>query len=67
MHPLFKNMKVITMKKHLAHLLMALGLGLSVTALTGCEEKGPFEKAGENMDEAAEEVADEIDDHTTSN
>lgn len=60
------------MRTRLIHLLMALGLGLSVTTLTGCEEEpletdGPMERAGENLDEAVEEVQDEIDDHTTSN
>ena len=33
--------------------------------LAGCaEEQGPMEEAGESIDEAAEEVKDEIDDAT---
>lgn len=32
--------------------------------LAACQEQGPMEEAGENIDEAAEEVADEIDDAT---
>lgn len=63
-------MKGHAMKARLLHLLMALSLGLgATTVLTGCEEEtdGPFEKAGENLDEAVEEVKDEVDDHTTSN
>lgn len=33
----------------------------------GCEaDDGPMEKAGENLDEAAEEAEDELDDATSS-
>jgi hypothetical protein len=31
-------------------------------ALVGCESQGPFEEAGEEIDQAADEVEDEIDD-----
>jgi len=59
----------------LFNILCALLLALSVGVLAGCEDQGPAEEAGENideameeagdkMDEAAEEVEDEIDDHT---
>src|SRR5690606_37497645 len=30
-------------------------------ALAGCESQGPFEEAGEEIDQAADEVEDEID------
>lgn len=49
--------------KNLTILLAFLG-GLALFGFTGCEEQGPFEEAGESMDEAAEEVGDEIDDAT---
>lgn len=39
-------------------LLFALGGG---AMLTGCEEKGPAEKAGEKLDNAVEEIGDGID------
>lgn len=39
-------------------LLFALGGG---AVLTGCEEQGPAEEAGEEIDEAAEEAGDAID------
>lgn len=40
-------------------LLFALGGG---AVLTGCEEKGPAEKAGEEIDEAVEDAGDAIED-----
>jgi len=33
-----------------------VGLGLA-----GCESQGPFEEAGEEIDQAADEIEDEID------
>jgi hypothetical protein len=38
--------------------------GLVFGPLGGCEEQGPTEKAGENADEAVEEMKDEVDDAT---
>ena len=38
--------------------------GIGALSLASCKEKGPMEKAGEKVDEAAEEVGDEIDDAT---
>lgn len=39
-----------------------LGLVLaSVVSLPGCEEKGPAEKAGEKVDNAAKSAADAVD------
>jgi outer membrane lipoprotein-sorting protein len=59
----------------LFNILCALLLALSVGMLAGCEEQGPAEEAGEeideaveeagdDMEEAAEEVEDEVDDAT---
>lgn len=44
-----------------AVLISALGLAALPLGLTGCEEEGPAERAGENMDEAADDVDDAID------
>ena len=41
-------------------LLTALVLG-SVVSLTGCEQKGPAEKAGENIDQAGKDVKNALD------
>lgn len=45
-------------------LMIAFPLLFGVVGLSGCEEKGPMEKAGEQMDEGVEEIKDEIDDRT---
>ncbi|KKO08944.1 hypothetical protein [Pseudohongiella sp.] len=37
---------------------------VAVLGLAACEQQGPAEEAGENIDEAMEEVGDEIDDAT---
>lgn len=47
-----------TVASALFALLLALGAGV---ALTGCEDQGPAEKAGERIDQAVEETGDEID------
>lgn len=39
--------------------LMLLAL-FSVGALTGCEDPGPAEQAGQEIDEAVEEAGDEL-------
>lgn len=39
--------------------LVSLALALSVAA---CEEQGPFESAGEKIDEAADDAKDALDD-----
>ena len=44
-------------------ILACLLLPMSM-AFLGCEDKGPAEKAGEKVDEAAEEIKDEADDAT---
>ena len=42
----------------LKRLLTMLVLILSIVAFTACESKGPAEKAGDAIDEAASDVAD---------
>ena len=37
---------------------------VAMFSLVACQEQGPAEEAGENIDEAAEEIGDEIDDAT---
>ena len=44
----------------LFNILCALMLALSVGMLAGCEEQGPAEEAGEEIDEAVEEAGDEM-------
>ena len=39
-------------------ILMIGVLGAFVTCMVGCEEKGPMEKAGEKIDNAAKETKD---------
>jgi predicted small lipoprotein YifL len=38
--------------------------GLVLGSLAGCGNQGPAERAGENVDEAVEEMKDEVDDAT---
>lgn len=38
---------------------------VAVLGLAACEQQGPAEEAGENIDEAAEETADAIEDTTS--
>jgi len=44
--------------KYIALLLIAFAL------LTGCEQQGPLEEAGESMDDAAEEMGDAVENAT---
>lgn len=37
---------------------------VAVLGLAACEQQGPAEEAGENLDEAVEETADAIEDAT---
>lgn len=46
-----------------AMLLLSLFVGSSAF-LVSCEEKGPLEKAGEDMDDAIEETGDAVEDAT---
>ena len=51
--PIHTNMKITT--------LTALCLFPIVASVVSCKEKGPAEKAGENIDEAVENVKDAVD------
>ena len=37
-----------------------VSLGVSLALLTGCEQKGPMEKAGQKIDKAVEDTGKEI-------
>ena len=47
-------------KSRFLNSVFALLLALSVGLLAGCQEQGPAEEAGENIDEATEEAADAV-------
>ena len=49
-----------TKTKTMEVLLLASLLGIGVGALAGCESQGPFEEAGEEIDDAADEIEDEL-------
>ncbi len=49
------------MGRFLVILMLAVG---STGLLTACEDEGPMEEAGENIDEAAEETGDELEEAT---
>ncbi len=42
----------------------ALLAGILLVALPGCEEQGPLEEAGEEVDEAVEDTGEAIEDAT---
>lgn len=42
--------------------LVALMFATSFGVMTGCEEEGPFERAGENIDDGVDEVGDDLND-----
>jgi hypothetical protein len=46
--------------KSLEAFLLASVLGLGLGGLAGCESQGPFEEAGEEIDDAIDEVEDEF-------
>lgn len=49
------------MSTHPAHSLILVALlALSPVALTACDNKGPAEKAGEKIDDAAEKAAEKM-------
>ena len=41
---------------------LAVALGCALGLLTGCEDKGPAQKAGENVDKAMQKTGDKIQD-----
>ena len=49
-------------KSRLTVLMLALMMALGSVTLAGCENQGPAEEAGENIDEAVEETGDEVED-----
>ena len=53
----------MTKTRRLTGLVLGLAMGLTcAVALSGCREKGPLEKAGEDLDNAIEDAADAIED-----
>ena len=42
--------------------IAALFAGLPLVGLTGCENEGPFERAGEDTDEVLDDAEDNMDD-----
>ena len=51
-----ENMKLSMMRKLVMTLLVALMLG----GVVACDDQGPAEEAGENIDEAAENAGDSM-------
>jgi hypothetical protein len=47
--------------KALGSLLLLLALTATALPISGCEDEGPAEEMGEDIDEAAEEAGDKID------
>lgn len=52
---------MLQLKNRLMPLVMALFLSVGAFGLTGCEDDGPMEDAGERLDEAGDEMEDEFD------
>lgn len=50
--------------KHISALLLA---SVMIIGLSACESQGPFEDAGESMDDAFDRTGDAIDDATDGN
>lgn len=51
------------MNKRLRPLIaLLLGLGVTGTALVGCDDQGPAEEAGEQIDDTADDAGDSFDD-----
>jgi hypothetical protein len=50
-------MKII---KGFESLLLTSMLGIGLGSLAACESQGPFEEAGETIDDAVDEIEDEI-------
>ena len=46
------------MSKLIRNVMPVLAAALLSCVLMGCEQKGPMERAGENMDDAMEEMKD---------
>lgn len=52
------------MRNKFTMIALALLLAMSVVSLTACEDDGPVENAGEQVDEAMDEAGDAIEDAT---
>lgn len=50
------------MRRFIAILMFAMTLGL----ITACEQEGPMEQAGEDVDQAVEETGDSVEESTDS-
>lgn len=48
--------------KRICTTLLTMLLGFGSLTLAGCESQGPFEEAGEEIDEGIDEVEQEVDD-----
>ncbi len=48
--------------KLLKHAMVIVAISIFVLGVSGCKEKGPAEKAGEQVDETMEKAADKADD-----
>ncbi len=48
------------MKKSCKNICTALVVSMLLAGLSGCEKKGPMERAGEKIDKAAEKTGDSI-------
>ena len=50
------------MSKLMGMLLAVSGLAVLPVGMTGCEEEGPAERAGERLDEAGDDIEDAAED-----
>jgi hypothetical protein len=48
------------MTKLSRNIIAVLALGLLIAGVTGCKKEGPMERAGKEMDKAAEKTGDKI-------
>ena len=44
------------MNRKLMNIILSLLLGLFTLGITGCEQEGPMEKAGKEIDQAAKDI-----------
>ena len=47
--------------KFLQHAMVVLAISILVLGVSGCKEKGPAEKAGEQIDQSMEKAGEQID------
>jgi len=58
----FTELKESNMQKKLTTILLAMLLGLGTLSLAACDNDGPAENAGENIDEATDDAQDSMED-----